>query len=79
MGDACDGVKGAPGIGEKGAADLIREFGTAAEAIAAAKADDERIKPSKRKALIEFEPKLEVTWKLVTLRDDLSIPVSTRI
>lgn len=79
MGDACDGVKGAPGIGEKGAADLIREFGTAENAIAAAKADDERIKPSKRKALIEFEPKLEVTRQLVTLRDDLSIPVSTRI
>jgi 5'-3' exonuclease len=79
MGDACDGVKGAPGIGEKGAADLVKEFGTAENAIAAAKADDERIKPAKRKSLIEFEPKLEVTRDLVTLRDDLSIPVSTRI
>lgn len=79
MGDACDGVKGAAGIGEKGAADLIREFGTAAKAIEAAKSGDERIKPAKRKALVEFEPKLETTRKLVTLRDDLELPVSTRI
>ena len=31
------------------------------------------------KALLEFEPKLEVTRKLVTLRDDLTLPANTRI
>ncbi len=79
MGDATDGIKGAVGIGEKGAADLVKEFGTVEMAIAAAKAVDTRIKPAKRQALIEFEAKLEVTRKLVTLVDSLTIPESTRI
>lgn len=79
MGDTTDGIKGAVGIGEKGSADLVKLFGTAEGAIAAAKADDVRIRPVKRKALIEFESKLEVTRKLVTLVDSLPIPSSTRI
>lgn len=79
MGDATDGIKGAVGIGEKGSADLVKLFGTVEGAIAAARADDERIKPGKRKALIEFESKLEVTRKLVTLRADLTLPNTTRI
>lgn len=79
MGDATDGIKGAVGIGEKGAADLVKLFGTVEGAIAAAKADDVRIKPAKRKALIEFESKLEITRKLVTLRTDLAVPQNTRV
>lgn len=78
-GDSVDGIKGAPGIGEVGATDLIREFGTAEAVIEAAKAENEKIKPSKRKALIEFEPKLSVTRQLVTLKTDLPIPATTRI
>ena len=79
MGDATDGIKGAAGIGEKGSADLVKLFGTVEAAIAAARADDERIKPAKRKALIEFEPKAAITRQLVTLVDSLPIPSSTRI
>jgi 5'-3' exonuclease len=79
MGDPVDGIKGAPGIGQKGAADLIKEFGTVEEVIKAAKANDERIRPKKREALIEFEPKLEVTRQLVTLNTDLDLPSNTRI
>lgn len=79
MGDNCDGIKGASGIGEKGAADLIKEFGSVDGAISAAKADDERIKKKKREALIEFEGKKDVTLQLVTLRTDLQLPASTRI
>jgi len=79
MGDACDGIKGAVGIGEKGAADLIKLFGTAEGAIAAAKAGDVMIKPAKRAGLIEFEDKLEITRKLVTLRTDLDVPKTTRL
>lgn len=78
-GDSTDGVTGAVGIGATIAANLIKEFGTAEAAIQAAKDEDERIKPAKRKALIEFEPKLDVTRQLVTLRTDLPIPTSTRI
>ena len=79
MGDTVDGIKGAPGIGEKGAADLITTFGTVEAAIIAAKADDERIKPRKREALIEFESKLDITRQLVALKTDLSLPQNTRI
>lgn len=78
-GDATDGIKGAIGIGAVGAAELVMMFGTVEGAIAAAKADDERIKPRQRKALIEFEPKAAVTRQLVTLRTDLELSVNTRI
>ncbi len=79
MGDNVDGIKGVEGIGEKGAADLIKEFVTVENVITAAKADDERIRPKKREALIAFEPKLETTRQLVTLRNDLNVPNSTRL
>lgn len=79
MGDNVDGVRGVEGIGQKGAADLIKEYGTVEAVIEAAKKNDEKIKPKKREALIEFEAKLEVTRMLVTLRDDLNVPNTTRI
>jgi DNA polymerase-1 len=79
MGDNCDGIKGAAGIGEKGAADLIKAFGSVEGAIEAAKADDDRIKPKKCAALIEFEDKKDITLQLVTLRTDLQLPASTRL
>ena len=79
MGDTVDGVKGVLGVGEKGAADLVKMFGTVEAAIQAAKDDDERIKAKKREALIEFEAKLEVTRQLVTLVDNLEVPIATRI
>jgi 5'-3' exonuclease len=79
MGDATDGIKGVAGIGEKGAADLVKDFGTVEACIEAAKAEDERIKAKKREALVEFEAKLEVTRQLVTLRTDLALSQNTRI
>lgn len=79
MGDTVDGIQGVPGIGEKGSADLIKEFGTVEAAIQAAKDWRESIRPAKRQALMEFESKLEVTRKLVTLVDTLPIPEATRI
>ena len=79
MGDNVDGIKGCVGIGEKGANDLIKEFGSAGGAIQSAKDGAESIKPKKRDSLIEFESKLDVTLQLVTLRTDLKIPSNTRI
>lgn len=87
MGDNTDGITGAKGIGEKGAADLVKQFGTCEAAIAAAKAEAAAFKPTKSKpkvsartqALIDFEAKLEITRKLVTLRTDLELPGTTRI
>jgi len=77
MGDNVDGIRGVEGIGAKGAADLVNEFGTVEAVIEAAKAGNESIKPKKRDALIAFEEKLDVTRKLVTLRTDLEIPLHT--
>ena len=79
MGDNVDGIKGAVGIGAKGAATIIQEFGSADAAIAAAKAGDERLKPKQRESLIEFESRLEITRQLVTLRTDLAVPMTTRL
>lgn len=79
MGDNVDGVRGAEGIGEKGAADLIKQFGSVEAAIAAAEAGDESIKPKKREALIAFKDKLAVTRQLVTLVTTLELPQNTRI
>lgn len=79
MGDNVDGIRGVEGVGEKGAADLVKEYGTVEAVIEAAKKEDEYIKEKKRKALIEFEGKLDVTLQLVTLRDDLNIPSNTRL
>lgn len=79
MGDNVDGIKGAEGIGKKGAADLVTWFGTVDAVIEAAKNGEERIKPAKRVALLEFEAKADVTRKLVTLRTDLELPTSTRL
>lgn len=79
MGDNCDGIRGVEGIGQKGAADLVKEFGTVEAVIQAAKDGAESITAKKRVAIIAFEAKLEVTRKLVTLRDDLTVPNSTRI
>lgn len=78
-GDGTDGIKGCPGIGEKGALELIQDFGTVAGAIQAAKDDDERITPKKREALIAFEQIVAVTMQLVTLRINLELPTNTRI
>ena len=79
MGDNTDNVKGAEGIGEKGAVDLIREFGTLDTTLEAAKFGDERIKPKKREALIQLAGQLDVVRQLVTLRTDLELPQNTRV
>lgn len=78
-GDSSDSVTGAVGIGPKIAETLIKEFGTIEAIIAAAKDDDPRITKAKRASLIEFESKVEITRKLVTLRTDLPLPTTTKV
>jgi len=83
-GDTVDGIKGAPNIGQTGALNLVREFGSAKDAIQAAKDDSERLLSMTRgkimaKGLVEFEPKLEITRQLVTLKTDLAVPTNTRV
>ena len=71
IGDPTDNVPGVPGIGPKGAAQLINEFGDLDSVLAAAPA----MKPSKRRDnLIEHAEKARISRDLVTLRSDTPLP-----
>jgi DNA polymerase-1 len=71
IGDSVDNVPGVPGIGPKGAAQLINEFGDLESVLAAAPA----MKPSKRRdSLIEHAEKARISRELVTLRNDAPMP-----
>jgi DNA polymerase-1 len=71
IGDSVDNVPGVPGIGPKGAAQLINEYGTLEAVLAAAPG----MKPSKRRdMLIEHADKARISKQLVILRDDAPLP-----
>jgi len=72
IGDSTDNVPGVPGIGPKGAAQLIVEYGDLESVLAAAPA----MKPSKRRdMLIEHAEKARISRELVTLRADAPMPL----
>ena len=72
IGDSSDNVPGIPGIGPKGAAALIAEFGDLEAVLAAAPG----MKPSKRRdSLIEHAEKARISRVLVTLRADAPMPL----
>ncbi len=72
IGDSSDNVPGIPGIGPKGAAALIGEFGDLESVLAAAQS----MKPSKRRdSLIEHADKARISRQLVILRDDAPMPL----
>jgi DNA polymerase-1 len=71
IGDSTDNVPGVPGIGPKGAAQLIGEYGTLEAVLAAAP----MMKPGKRRdSLIEHADKARISKELVILRDDAPLP-----
>ena len=71
IGDSVDNVPGVPGIGPKGAAQLVNEFGSLEAVLAAAPG----MKPSKRRdMLIEHAEAARVSRALVILRDDAPLP-----
>ncbi len=71
IGDSTDNVPGVPGIGPKGAAQLIGEYGTLEAVLAAAPG----MKPGKRRdMLIEHADKARISRELVILRDDAPLP-----
>jgi len=73
MGDSVDNVPGIRGIGPKGAAQLINEYGTL-EAVLEAAASG-AMKPSKRRdALIEHAEDARISRRLVELRRDVALP-----
>src|SRR5580698_8661074 len=72
IGDSTDNVPGVPGIGPKGAAQLIGEYGDLESVLAAAPS----MKPSKRRdALIEHADKARISHELVTLCADAPMPL----
>jgi len=70
MGDKIDNVPGVPGVGEKTALELIRQFGTAAAVVQRA---DEIGKPKLRESVKAFASQLPMTRELVTLRRDVEM------
>jgi DNA polymerase-1 len=70
MGDAVDGIPGAPGIGEKGAASLLAEFGTIDNALA----NWEQVKKKTyRESLRDHADQIRFSRELA--RIDLNVPV----
>jgi DNA polymerase-1 len=70
MGDSSDNIPGCPGIGEKGAKELIATWGSV-EAIYAHL--DEVAPPRARKALQEHRDEVELSRELVRIRTDLKL------
>ena len=71
MGDASDNVKGVPGIGEKGARDLIATHGSL-DALLENAADVPQRKY--REALLEHAAAARQSRELVTIRTDVDVP-----
>lgn len=70
VGDAVDNVPGVPGIGEKGARDLLQEFGSLDELLARA---GEVKRPAYRAGLVDHADKARLSLQLVTLDDQVPV------
>ncbi len=71
-GDSVDNVPGVPGIGVKTAAQLITEYGDLDTLLERA---GEIKQPKRREKLIEFAEQARISRELVTLKQDLDLPV----
>ncbi len=72
IGDSVDNVPGVPGIGVKGAAELIGAYGTLENLL---KRAEEIKQPKRRQNLIEFAEQARLSKKLVTLDADVPLPL----
>lgn len=73
VGDTSDNVPGVPGIGVKTAAQLISEYGNLESLLARV---DEIKQPKRRESLITHADMARLSKKLVTLRDDVPLPMT---
>jgi len=73
MGDTSDNIPGVPGIGEKGAKDLIRKYGSVEAVIEAAKKEDEITRAAYRSGLREHPELALFSKELATIRTDAPI------
>ncbi len=71
MGDSSDNIPGVPGIGEKSALTLLRQFGTLDGVYK--NIEDAAIKPGQRKKLTEGEASARLSYTLATIRRDVPI------
>lgn len=71
QGDAVDNIPGAPGIGEKGARDLIAQFGSVPAALDHAA---EVAKRMTRESLQNNRERIELSLKLATIHCDVPVP-----
>jgi DNA polymerase-1 len=74
VGDSSDNIPGAPGIGEKGARGLIKQYGSLDELLAHR---DEVSRKSYRESLQQNEALIRQSLQLVTIHDDL--PMELRL
>jgi DNA polymerase-1 len=72
VGDSSDNVPGVRGIGEKTAAELVKQYGHL-ESILAHTAEITKKRP--REALLEHADNARLSKELVTIRDDLEVPL----
>lgn len=72
-GDASDGLPGVPGIGDKTAATLLRDFGDLAGIRAAAADLSSSLRPRIRQSLIDSADYIDAAVKVVTVRPDLDL------
>ncbi len=70
-GDAIDNIPGAPGIGEKGARDLLAQFGSVPAALGRAA---EVTKRMARESLQNNRERIEMSLRLATIHCDVPIP-----
>jgi 5'-3' exonuclease len=73
VGDASDGVKGAPGIGPKTATKLLAAYGNLAGVFKAAYDLKSDLTPAIRKSLTDNGEQIELARKLVSMRTDAPI------
>ena len=70
VGDSSDNVPGVPGIGDKTARDLVREFGALEDILRNAPS---LTKKRPREALLAHPDRARLSKELVTIRDDLAV------
>ena len=73
-GDASDGLPGIKGIGEKGAAEIAKNYSSMAELIEAANADDSKLSPNHRKKILADLDYASVADRLVQCARDVNLP-----
>jgi len=73
MGDASDNIPGVKGIGPKGAADLINQFGSVEVLLNSL---DQIQKPKLKQSLIDNRAAAELSHQLITLKSDLILGIT---